>query len=414
MLTRVLLVVAGSALAVNVAFPANVSGVVRTSAASGLGAGSIPATPSPTPENVLPELEGLAGTSIAAATNDPDTPYAPLPTSKSFGDGSEEGNTRLTNGELVSEVILSGGGARSVAKVDAHVCPNESGVVSAKIAMTVGSATADDRVIEALATGRANEKANLTAPSVHVVAGTGRDAALLQKLGRAVLRQAEQGWRNGLCVKLAVSEGQSRAVRPTERVPISATARPRFGGGEITGRMEAKKTAGQKKVEPSTASGSPAKFTYTAPDKRPDTGSVMLRSVSRRGIGTANLEYTTESDYKIEGDEPFGGHMTATKCNGLAGTWNATFTGPYVGEVSFDLPTDPTPGAPVTITTPSYQHRDPNGPTIGEVDEALILTFYADGAEAAFPAPAGAPAVGVDIGYPGAVVIPIQTGRFCP
>jgi hypothetical protein len=136
--------------------------------------------------------------------------------------------------------------------------------------------------------------------------------------------------------------------------------------------------------------------------------------VSRRGIGTANLEYTTENDYKIEGDEPFGGHLTATKCNGLAGSWKATFTGPYVGEVSFVVPTEPAPGAPVTITTPSYQHLDPNGATIGEVDEALILTFYADGAEAAFPAPAGAPAVGIDIGYPGAVVLSIQTGRFCP
>ncbi len=141
---------------------------------------------------------------------------------------------------------------------------------------------------------------------------------------------------------------------------------------------------------------------------------MQLRSVSRRGIGAADLSYSTEADYRIEGDEPFGGHMTATKCTGLAGTWTATFTGPYVSEDSFVLPTDPLPGAPVTITTPFFEHRNPNGPTVGEVDEAMILTFYADGAEAAFPAPAGAPAVGIDIGYPGAVVIPIQTGRFCP
>ena len=78
-------------------------------------------------------------------------------------------------------------------------------------------------------------------------------------------------------------------------------------------------------MKPGKASGSPAKFTYTAPDKRPETGSVELRSVSKRGIGIANLEYTTEGDLKVDaqvGPE----HITGVKCGGPVGTWNLAGT----------------------------------------------------------------------------------------
>ena len=291
-------------------------------AGSDQGTQTATVAPSPTPANVLPELEGLAGRSIASATSDPDNPFTPFPVTKSFQDGYEEGNTRLTNGQLVSEVVLSGGGVRSVASLDAQVCPDEQGRVSVRIKMIIGSGsdTTDDRVIGALATGTVNDNAELTSSAVNVTHGTRKDAVLLQRLGRSVLRQAEQGWRNGLCVKVDVSEGQSRTVSPKEAVPISATAEPRSGAGPIKGRMEARKTAGQKKVTPALTSVSPAKFTYTAPDQRPEAGSVTLRSVSRRGIGTTNLEYTTAADLKIDSSG-----VTTVKCGGPEGNWVVLF-----------------------------------------------------------------------------------------
>ena len=288
--------------------------------ASGQATGS----PSPTAGSVLSEAEGLTGQTIAGATNAPDDPYTPAPVAKTFGDGSEEGNTRLADGVLATEIVVSGSGARSVATVKAHVCPDPSGLVYAGITMTVGDASGADHVIEASANGSANDRAVLTRPSVHIVAGRGKEAAQLQKLGLALLKQAEAGWRNGLCVKIAVTEGGSQSVAPKEQVAIGASAKARVDGAEITAPMTAHKTAGQKKVVPATASGSPAKFTYTAPDKSPDTGSVTLESVSRRGIGIAHLEYTTALDLKIDADLSGLWHVTATKCGGPAGTWTIT------------------------------------------------------------------------------------------
>jgi hypothetical protein len=293
------------------------------------------------PDAVLPELEALAGSSIAAATNAPDEGYTPTPVSRSFPDGSEEGNTRLTNGVLVSEIVLSAGGARSVATVNAQVCPDGEGRVSAHIKMTVGSADGDDRLIEARASGTSNDSAQLTSPSVNVGSAKGSEAKLLRQTGLAILRAAEGAWRGGLCVKIEVSAGQSGVVKPKEKLPISATARARSGGGEIKGNMTARVTGGQKKVSPASASGAPAKFTYTAPDRRPESGSVELRSVSKRGIGTEHLEYTTAGDLKVEGDIGVPpAHISTVKCDGPAGAWTVAYTQPAansVGKITFTL-----------------------------------------------------------------------------
>jgi hypothetical protein len=99
--TRALVAIAVGALTVLAAFPADALRADAGDAGNDQGTGTLSAAPSPTPQNVLPELEGLAGKSIAEATNDPENPYTPIPVPKSFQDGSEEGNTRLTNGELV-------------------------------------------------------------------------------------------------------------------------------------------------------------------------------------------------------------------------------------------------------------------------------------------------------------------------
>jgi len=292
--------------------------------------GPISGAPSPTPAAVLSELGGLATTSIESATGDPDNGYTPVPTAKDFGvdgtDAHEEGNTRVVDGQLASEVVISAQGARSVAKVTAHICPDAGGLVFLHIAMTVGSATGDDQLFEADARGHADDDARLTSPSVTVTKGKGSDAARLKRLGLAVLHKAETAWRNGYCVKVDVTDGGSRTVKPQEIVNISATAKPRFGAGTIGGRMESKRTGGTKKVGPATATGSPSKFTYTAPDKKPGTGSVELRSVSKRGIGLADLEYTTEGDLKVDAVLSSLWHLTGVKCGGPAGTWDLTGT----------------------------------------------------------------------------------------
>jgi hypothetical protein len=313
---RAVAVVALGVVAALGATPSYAQGTDDGDGGTGPAPTPVSGSPSATADVALPELEAAAGTSIAAATDDPDNGYSPLPIAKSFGpdgtDASMESNTRLVNGVLVSEIVINTLDGRAVASVDAKVCPDEQGHVSAKITLNISKGTDDPRVVEAKASGTTNDDARLTSVVVRTGTAKGAEARLLEHTGRTVLRQAEQGWRNGACVRIEVSDGQSRPVRPKEKVTIVATAKPRFGGGAITGRMESKLVGGQKKVTPPKTSASPSKFTYVGPDKRPESGSVQLKATSRRGIGIAQLEYTTEGDLKI--DATIGpAHLTAVK-----------------------------------------------------------------------------------------------------
>lgn len=332
MTTRARLAIAIGALTMIVATPAQAQG---GGDGEGGGQGSSPPirlTPRTAPEALLGGLRVLTGVTIADAATNPETGSQPPPITETFGTGPDaptaEANTLLSRDALESEYVVRAAGVSSVAKVTAQVCPDQGGHVSAHITFSrVTTATGANHEISARANGVSNDNAELTSLTVDVVAGKGAEAKLLEKSGREILRNAEQGWRNGYCVKIDVSEGQSRSVKPKEQVPIAATATPRFGGGKITGNMHSKKTAGQKQVKPAQASGSPAKFTYTAPDKEPETGSVELKSVSKRGIAIANLEYTTEGDLKIEAPLSVGlWTLSATKCGGPVGDWKIAGT----------------------------------------------------------------------------------------
>jgi hypothetical protein len=112
-------------------------------------------------------------------------------------------------------------------------------------------------------------------------------------------------------------------------------------------------------VDVSEGQSRPAKFTYVAPSKRPGTGSVTLKSVSKRGIGLANLEYTTEGDLKI--DAAIGpAHLTTVKCGGPVGAWDLAETisqGPVSGSehFTFTLPKG-------TLTAPMQAAGDAQAP----------------------------------------------------
>jgi hypothetical protein len=118
-------------------------------------------------------------------------------------------------------------------------------------------------------------------------------------------------------------------------------------------------------------------------------------------------------DLRIDGDWA-GQHWSATKCGGFTGTWELTITSisgtryPTSGTVTVDR--EPITGAPVSATTSEVQF-DIVQPHTGYT-ESFLLTFYADGSETAWGAPAGAPAMGIDeVFSPGGV--PIQIGNFC-
>jgi hypothetical protein len=303
-----------------------------------MSAGAQPVQPvgaePPTTRSLLQPLDRLAGESIAQGINSPDTPYAPdLPNQGLGSDGTGgalERTTSVNSGHLFSQVIVtianedrSANSHRGTATAKVDLCPNRDGSVSGNVEISIASGAgldATEQTARATFTGKVDDAANLASSSVATPGSSGAEKKALENFAKQVLRNAEQGWRNGYCVKIEVLEGGSRGVKPKEDVAVSAKAIQRFDGSTIDGPMTAK-LAGKKQIKPASSAESPAAFTYTAPDKSPGKGDVTLRSTSRRGIGTAKLHYTAGGDLKIDTAQG-PAHFTAVKCGGPVGAWS--------------------------------------------------------------------------------------------
>jgi hypothetical protein len=117
------------------------------------------------------------------------------------------------------------------------------------------------------------------------------------------MQEAEQLWRNGHCVEITVSDPPN-AYKPGVEVdsthPIAAEVRHRHESATVEALIEASMKSGQVSVEPSgVRRPSPATFTYTAPSKTEDGGTVLLRTVSRRGIAQKDVSFNTFLEYRI-------------------------------------------------------------------------------------------------------------------
>ena len=120
-------------------------------------------------------------------------------------------------------------------------------------------------------------------------------------------------------------------------------------------------------------------------------------------------------DYRVDGEHS-GLRFQATKCDGIAGTWDFTVTtasGRYVatGPLTVVVDRDPVPGGPpVQIKSDLLDFRDAS---IGAAyQESFFFEFFGDGADTTFGAPAGAPAVAIDEDFGGAAFT-MQVGNFC-
>lgn len=105
-----------------------------------------------------------------------------------------------------------------------------------------------------------------------------------------VADQAEQFWRSGKCIELTPTE-ESREVQPQEQVGFSVSAAHRFDGAQVEGQIDPTFT-GVQALDPNAPVDAPADFTFTAGDEIGDKGTIELEHISRRGIGTATLEFT--------------------------------------------------------------------------------------------------------------------------
>lgn len=116
-------------------------------------------------------------------------------------------------------------------------------------------------------------------------------------------RQAENLWRGGTCVEVQVVDptgGKKSDIEPESPHSIVAEARHKIEGGTLEVTIEARMKSGETSVEPSGQPvDSPATFTYTAPPERDQSGTVHLRTVSRRGIGEVEVRFDTGGGYRL-------------------------------------------------------------------------------------------------------------------
>ena len=182
-------------------------------------------------------------------------------------------------------------------------------------------------------------------------------AAVSSSIEADVLKAAEAAWSSGRCVALEVtpSDGPD-GLEPSAVVSVLAEPRSKLDGAPTGGSVTATLANGGASVDPD---GSPvpadATSNYTAPDEQDQSGTVRYESRSRRGVGKAELTFTTAEPaaYTIVGGlddwqvnqvvcdvmEPFtltSSIGTMELSGGLSGTYlftgqfNSRFEGTYV------------------------------------------------------------------------------------
>lgn len=115
-------------------------------------------------------------------------------------------------------------------------------------------------------------------------------------VGNQLVEASEEAWKSGRCVLLepTVSAGP-KGLTPGSPVTITAAPRSKVDKGPVGGSVTATLTGGAASVSPAaTKVPADATFTYVAPSVENETGEVSLEARSRRGIGTATINFDTK------------------------------------------------------------------------------------------------------------------------
>lgn len=176
-----------------------------------------------------------------------------------------------------------------------------------------------------------------------------------------LLTATEKAWKSGRCVRLEVTPSAGPdGLAPSQVVDVLAAPRSKVDGQPTGGDVTATLSAGGAGVEPN---GSPvpadANSTYTAPNEQDKSGTVSYESRSRRGVGKADVTFSTSKPaaYRVVGGlegwqvdmvvcdvmQPFvlesPGVGVAEFSGGLSGTYSATgiFDFSYAGTYEITL-----------------------------------------------------------------------------
>ena len=129
---------------------------------------------------------------------------------------------------------------------------------------------------------------NVTQEDVNKLDTPGLTAA--RDLGIASLMSAKNAWQDGKCVKIeAPSPGK---VEPGSTTPIPVKVVSRFDGVDAPSKLKAALTGGAS-IDPTSLGKTPGTLTYTAPDEKGKSATILLTATSKRGKATLELNANT-------------------------------------------------------------------------------------------------------------------------
>jgi hypothetical protein len=158
---------------------------------------------------------------------------------------------------------------------------------------TLGVGSGDSRIESASTGGSAPQEASIKLAAMM--------DSVVDNAIRTLLQSAQNAWRGGECVEVVVapplrSNGEKNRTQPRERKEIEARVRHRIEGRELPLPIDAT-LAGKDQLEPKRAERAPGRFGYTAGPDEQDWGRVDLKTVSRRGIGEASVDFTNRGEW---------------------------------------------------------------------------------------------------------------------
>jgi hypothetical protein len=264
--------------------------------------------------------------------------------------------TQKSNSDASSTSAAGTGGHSS--KISATWTPSSSGALGD---LQTGSFTA-----EIGATG--------IAKAAEAVKAAGWDTALGAFAVGPAYAAAQELWRRGRCVVVAVTEYKAETpiqtheqekVQHDEEVDVSSDTkftvalRHRFDGGSLNKPTTAELTSGKEKISPNKLDGGNGQLTYKADDEDDKEATAQLKSTSNRGIGTLVLKFHTsgkELTLSVQGTQELGPASATLRSTISIGpakfskkdekTWEAT--APFSGTSVLVPPDDDCPNLKIT------------------------------------------------------------------
>ena len=345
-------------------------------------------------DNFVNQLPAMPTKSDSKTTKEGDAT-----TNMSVGMGrGEDGSTKFEMG-LKTEASKDNTSAKTemTASVDGQRCPNAEGQVSFTIKATLGSesggtgttqdltafvrATVGDDaeissttfdVIQAttqtkggrtiyLETGttlkygqdfneqkesnrRIDQKTdNVTQEDVNKLDTPGLTAA--RDLGIASLMSAKNAWQDGKCVKIeAPSPGK---VEPGSTTPIPVKVVSRFDGVDAPSKLKAALTGGAS-IDPTSLGKTPGTLTYTAPDEKGKSATILLTATSKRGKATLELNANTgekKKTYHVIDTPEIGMGWSGDCLEDLSKPFTVFYTAPGISNTYIITPSSDTSGS---------------------------------------------------------------------